>query len=253
MMNKDKIIFSLGIVTVIVGSVLSICALHHKKLYNIRIKNKETLQSEYTSIDERLTTIENNFLDRTYPVGSIYMSISEDTVEKVQEKFGGSWKKIEGRFLLSSSSSYAAGSTGGSADAIVVSHSHTFTGTAATSGGPSANPTYKFTGTRAQTEAAGGHSHTIGVGYAKNEAKSNGIVKSPTFMDRIIVIGRTTTSSTAANHTHNYTPKGSVAISGNSSHTHSVTAKGTVGTKGESGTGKNMPPYLVVHMYERTS
>lgn len=33
--------------------------------------------------------------------------------------FGGTWEQIEGRFLLASSSSYVAGSTGGSASVAV--------------------------------------------------------------------------------------------------------------------------------------
>lgn len=39
--------------------------------------------------------------------------------------FGGTWIKIEGRFLLGASSSYSLGSIGGSKDAIVVEHKHT--------------------------------------------------------------------------------------------------------------------------------
>ena len=38
--------------------------------------------------------------------------------------FGGTWSKIQGRFIMTSSSSYSAGDTGGSNDAAVISHSH---------------------------------------------------------------------------------------------------------------------------------
>ena len=40
--------------------------------------------------------------------------------------FGGTWQQIEDTFLLGAGSTYSAGSSGGSADAIVVSHTHTF-------------------------------------------------------------------------------------------------------------------------------
>ena len=51
-------------------------------------------------------------VDLIYPVGSIYMSVNETNPEVL---FGGTWKKIRNRFLLCSSSSYPAGSTGGEA------------------------------------------------------------------------------------------------------------------------------------------
>lgn len=58
--------------------------------------------------------------DIIYPVGSIYMSTTLTTKAQVEAIFGGTWEKLEGRFLLGSSSSYANGATGGEA-------SHTLT------------------------------------------------------------------------------------------------------------------------------
>lgn len=51
-----------------------------------------------------------SFLDRTYPVGSIYMSVNSTSPATL---FGGTWAELQGRFLLGRSSSYANGSTGG--------------------------------------------------------------------------------------------------------------------------------------------
>lgn len=51
-------------------------------------------------------------MGRIYPVGSIYMSTS---AVSPAELFGGTWTKIENRFLLAAGSSYSAGSTGGEA------------------------------------------------------------------------------------------------------------------------------------------
>lgn len=48
--------------------------------------------------------------NRIYPVGAIYMSTQNINPGTL---FTGVWTKIEGRFLLSSSSTYSAGSTGG--------------------------------------------------------------------------------------------------------------------------------------------
>lgn len=161
-MKKNNFFLIIGIISIIIGGSASVYAGNYLlNGYEVSYDNSSTgISSEkvqgavdelynyadnYSNIKNRLNNIKNNFLNKTYPIGSIYMSTTEDTAAKVQTKFGGTWEKIEGRFLLSSSSSYTAGSTGGSANAVVVSHSHTFTGTAATSGGPSANPTYTFT------------------------------------------------------------------------------------------------------------
>ena len=51
-------------------------------------------------------------VDLIYPVGSIYMSVNETSPAVL---FGGTWQKIHNRFLIGSSSSFPAGSTGGEA------------------------------------------------------------------------------------------------------------------------------------------
>lgn len=50
--------------------------------------------------------------DFTYPVGSIYMSVSSTSPATL---FGGTWQQIEDTFLLSAGSTYTAGDTGGEA------------------------------------------------------------------------------------------------------------------------------------------
>lgn len=61
-----------------------------------------------------------------YPVGAIYLSVTEVDPSSL---FGGTWKRIGGRFLLGADSTYAAGSTGGEAahqltTAEMPSHNH---------------------------------------------------------------------------------------------------------------------------------
>lgn len=60
---------------------------------------------------------------KSYPVGSIYISASSATPGLL---FGGTWEQIKDVFLLSAGNTYHAGLTGGSADAVVVEHKHTF-------------------------------------------------------------------------------------------------------------------------------
>lgn len=49
----------------------------------------------------------------SYPVGSIFQSVNATSPASL---FGGSWEKIEGRFLLGSSSKYDLGDTGGASE-----------------------------------------------------------------------------------------------------------------------------------------
>lgn len=54
-----------------------------------------------------------SIIDIVYPVGSIYMSVNAADPSKLFS--GTAWEKLEGRFLLGSSSTYANGATGGEA------------------------------------------------------------------------------------------------------------------------------------------
>lgn len=49
-------------------------------------------------------------LDAIYPVGSIYMSTRSTNPGTF---LGGTWNRLQGRFLIGASSTYGAGSTGG--------------------------------------------------------------------------------------------------------------------------------------------
>lgn len=56
-----------------------------------------------------------------YPVGSIYIS----TINNSPANFiGGNWEQIKDTFLLAAGTTYPAGTSGGSADAVVVEHNH---------------------------------------------------------------------------------------------------------------------------------
>lgn len=63
---------------------------------------------------------------RAYPVGSIYMSVNSTSPATL---FGGTWTRIQNRFLLAAGSSYAANTTGGEAThkltvSEIPSHNH---------------------------------------------------------------------------------------------------------------------------------
>lgn len=62
-----------------------------------------------------------------YPVGSVYISTTSYISPPPVVHFGGTWEQIKDVFLLAAGNTYPAGSTGGSADAVVVEHTHAFT------------------------------------------------------------------------------------------------------------------------------
>lgn len=67
------------------------------------------LRNTVNTLTEKFASI----IDIVYPVGSIYMSVNAADPSKLFS--GTSWEKLEGRFLLGSSSTYKPGSTGGEA------------------------------------------------------------------------------------------------------------------------------------------
>ena len=88
-------------------------------------------KTELIALNEEITNMATTtILDKVYPVGSIYMSTTDDTVEKVQNKFGGTWVKYaEDMTLVGASSSKAVNTTGGSSTVTLTtdnlpSHSH---------------------------------------------------------------------------------------------------------------------------------
>lgn len=70
--------------------------------------------NEVVTISQLKTTIDSidtssSSID-AYPVGSIYMSVNSTSPATL---FGGTWQRIQDRFLLCAGVTYAAGSTGG--------------------------------------------------------------------------------------------------------------------------------------------
>lgn len=154
----------------------------------------------HTHLSEQILDL----IDVIYPVGSIYMSVNDVNPEIL---FGGEWEQIKDKFLLSSGDVYTNGATGGSADAVVVSHTHT----------------------------QQSHSHTNSDGNF------------------------VTSDVAGANNTRvNYSANGNRMVDGiattNSIFHHRPATSGTTAINnatGVDGTGKNMPPYLVVNVWKR--
>ena len=197
-----------------------------------------------------------------HPVGSIYLSVNSTSPA---ELFGGTWERIKDRFLLSAGDSYSAGTTGGSADSVNVSHSHTFTGTAVTSGENSVKHTHTIPALSGSTGTSGGWTiinTALGSRTGKTANLSSGTTRivSKSSGESYTVANNNQTVAKALNdtlqdpgHLHNVTTSASTTGQNSVNHTHSVTPKGTISTNGESGVGKNMPPYLTVYVWKRTA
>ena len=123
-------------------------------------------------------TTKTAILEAIYPVGSVYTNATDSTNPATLLGFG-TWSAFgAGRVAIGDGGGFTAGATGGSADAIVVSHTHTFSATTNDPGNHTHNiwgdvktdfggygrlPTVSQSGLEAyvSTEAAGAHTHSV--------------------------------------------------------------------------------------------
>ena len=181
-------------------------------------------------------------LNLVYPVGSIYWSSNNTNPGTL---FGGTWTQIKDKFILAAGDSYTNGATGGAATVTLTvsnmpSHSHSFT--------PSGTVSSSFTGTAGTTgymNSNASHRHVITEDsnstlerYDSNESAED-----------VSASGKGDgyhfwTSATNTDHTHSFTPSGTVSSS----------FSGTAGTTGSNGSGSSfsiLPPYIVKYCWER--
>lgn len=246
------------------GNIFNGAAIDDTPLYYITIDNLQV-----TNVRKVFTLMPSitNMLNKVYPVGAIYMSMNNTSPATL---FGGTWEEIQGKFLLGRNTAHAAGSTGGEETHKLTSNempahthngpSHTHTGPSHTHTGPSHTHTIASHTHTASTASAGAHIHRVNraklaaTGTAKYAIQDSS-VEDPTTI--------TKGTSSAGEHTHSVTVKGSGQLTTAASGTGSTGASGT-GNTGASGTGatsstgggaahNNMPPYLTVYMWKRTA
>ena len=203
------------------------------------------LNKEYEEILDKKETYEDEFLDKTYPVGSIYVSTSSANPSTT---LGGTWEAYaQGRTLMGMGSNgtdnyTSVGSTGGTenitlATTNIPSHSHTVT--------PSGTVSSTFSGRSGTTSSAGAHTHNADVVDIQTRGLPGGLSQIGNFGDRVIVSGRTMTTSSSGIHTHTYTATGTVSSKFMGSSTTSSSSGGT--------TSFNvMNPYIVTYIWKRT-
>lgn len=234
------------------------------------VNNSITEDKLSEEIKNKLNGMGGGIVDLIYPIGSIYMSVSSTSPSVL---FGGSWEKIEGKFIMSSDSSYSAGTTGGSNDAVVVSHnhsastnqsgSHTHTGESDSDGSHTHTISGGSHSHSGSTSSAGSHTHTFGGNLLriKNSATRAAVTSSNPYYytewcgktDSAGSHSHAVTVSTSSSHSHTMTSAGShyhiLTIDSAGSHTHSVSVNNT----GVDGTNKNMPAFISVNVWKRTA
>ena len=188
-------------------------------------------------------------IDKIYPVGSIYMSMSLTSPSSL---FGGTWQRIQSRYLMASDSTYTAGETGGNNDAVVVSHSHS--ASSEVDGGHShsiSGGSHSHSGT---ASSAGKHYHDIGTnlgcgwspGGNTDRLMYNKYANGRGPQEFFGILGggaHTHTLSINTSYSHSHT------ISSNGDHAHNV----NIFSSGSSGTNKNMPEFIAVNVWKRTA
>ena len=156
-----------------------------------------------------------------YPVGSIYMSVKSTNPSTY---FGGTWVawgsgRVPVGINTSDTNFSTVEKTGGASTVTLTtaqmpSHTHTFTGSSAT------------------TNSKGAHTHNVG--RDSDGAAGSGAVF--------------TVHSAGVSGADNTSPTSSAGA-----HTHTVTAKGTNASTGGGGSHTNLQPYIVCYMWKRTA
>ena len=174
--------------------------------------------------------------DDIYPVGSIYMSVSNTDPGTL---FGGTWQRIQDTFLLAAGSSYSAGTTGGEAshkltedETAVRAHTHGFT-----------QPTIS----RHRHAISGDHTYNVTSSSAQAFSTGNyKIGSSGTTYNGFI---RNTGSNVLVRDSNNTQYEQPTATGG------AVGARAYGSNDGESQVEahNNMPPYLAVYVWKRTA
>jgi len=186
--------------------------------------------SQYLVLDSISTDIEaiidnkmNEYWKKIYPIGAIYISSRNEEPETL---FGGTWERIQGRFLLAATegenSTYYAGKQDGAATvqlktAELPSHNHQHAHKHGKMGGVSYvasndNIIVNKHNERAWTAQKKGGIHYVYAEVGTGQTKITGIITKPTTGDAT----STATTNTGSNNPHN-----------------------------------NMPPYLAVNVWRR--
>ena len=240
------------------------------------------LNTTITSMQNQIDNIKGEVINEIYPVGSIYMSTEDDTIEKVQSKFGGIWEKYASGTTLISSGIYTksdgntivykVGDKGGSISTILNASNIPNLSVKGTTNSTGNGYSINYTIEDKNTSSSGNHIHNIfpncinctGTGSTNNPSGSvmawyyymyspsqnsgmNYLAYDKLSLDTSFSGGKT---STNGSHSHTFSDKYVSGISGILSHSHTFTGN-YVNNNVKEISIQN--PYTVVYMYKRAS
>ncbi len=226
---------------------------------DIALYSKEdllALNSEYQ--DMAVDTVKSSIIDSIYPVGSIYMSTTDDTVDIVKGKFGGTWVKYaQGTTLIGAISTYAANSTGGT-NSISLTQSNipslSMTGTTDSTG--SGYSIGYGSSSRGVSPWSASHGHSVSREFGIN-ANLNINPASETYAQIAGTNAYTRSWSSSPISSTTITVSGQTvsdyyanSISGIQSHSHTFTGNYTNNSQQNINVQN---PYTAVYMYKRTA
>ena len=196
------------------------------------VQSVTTCPTSNTTYVQRLSTIQNNYKSQIYPVGSIYISVTDSTAAAVAARFGGTWEAFStGKTIVgidpNDSNFDSLNDTGGVKTATITN-----------SNLPDHNHIVNVTGTAASN---GAHTHTVtslhGSLYSDWSGTTGSNYKTPS-------------SNTYKNVSSPWYAES------NGAHTHTVTLNAS-NTTGCTDCGTTpisvMNPYIVVYMWKRVS
>jgi microcystin-dependent protein len=234
------------------GDIIGGDALDQMALYEVLVTSQGATEvTAVFTLVEPLSGIINAaksaILNAAYPVGSIYISAAATNPRTL---FGGTWTRIQGKFLLGASSSHAAGSTGGAETvtltaAQIPGHTHSIPGH--THSVPNHTHTVPAHSHTASCATAGEHAHR----QTRALVAAAGTARYAVQGTDSAVHGQTQEGGA---HSHDITVNSKAAFSTTSSG--SCTTGSTSGTTGSTGSGSahsNMPPFLSVYIWQRTA
>ena len=196
------------------------------------------LKNNINSLKTEVTNLNNQRLNKTYPIGSIYITTTYSTSTQVTNAIGGTWEVYgSGKTLVgvntNDSNFNAVNKTGGS--------SYT---TLSISNLPS--HTHSIPSLSGSTNNAGVHNHNLSMWAFNDQGTTTSINR--------YGIGYKKTGTHAIKTTVDENAENTWGIYSAGAHTHTVTTKSsTTGSIGSGTSFTNLQPYITVYMYRRTA
>ena len=235
-----------------------------KVVDNIDYDASGSVQDRLSILENKVSNLKSEVINEIYPVGSIYMSTEDDTVEKVQSKFGGIWEKYaQGRTLIGEGTDesgyiYQSGQKGGNKSVTLSSSNIPSLSVTGTTNSTGSGYSIQNTCTNRTTSTNGNHNHEFNTGGLAMVVNANSLYSG--YGD--ITHGFAGTQSgwwsynnrnvsgikAAGDHTHTVADCYANNISGVGAHTHTFTGNYTNNNVSAISTES---PYVVTYMYRR--